>query len=136
MDFVSMRGAKVEHSGGYVRLLQRSRGLKDTFAARWIILRCALGRVEHPLSLKYPRHSAAHMAQEYFRTPRQPFSRPHVFALPRTVFLALVVPYSLQVYCAGVRKGPCSVLGGRSNTNFFNRAMNDLHRQPFLVRPS
>ncbi len=42
MDFVTMRGAKVEHSGGYVSLLQRSRGLKDTFAARRIILRCAL----------------------------------------------------------------------------------------------
>ena len=42
LDFVSMRGAKVEHSFGYVRLLQRSRCLKDTFAARRIILRCAL----------------------------------------------------------------------------------------------
>jgi len=42
MDFVTMRGAKVEHSGGYVGLLQRSRGVKDTFTARRIILRCAL----------------------------------------------------------------------------------------------
>ena len=43
MDLVSMRGAKVEHSGGHVGLLQQSRGVKDTFAARRIILRCALG---------------------------------------------------------------------------------------------
>jgi len=46
VDLVTMRGAKVEHSGGSVGLLQRSRGLKDTFAARRIILRCALGTIQ------------------------------------------------------------------------------------------
>ena len=45
MEFVSMQGAKAEHSGGYVRLLQRSRGANDTFAGRRIILRCALTNI-------------------------------------------------------------------------------------------
>lgn len=120
MDFATMRGAKAEHSGAYVRLLQRSRGAKDTFAARRIILRCALGRVLGPLVVGFVLRPHSHVASLAFlptgngqltTTTKKPGSR-------ASTPLAAVHTYYVRIHfwakgpvahCTGLHQPPSSL---------------------------